>query len=191
LEISEANVAMAEKNALLNGVADKVTVLVSDSYRPISDAGRQTVNALKGQVNFILSNPPSSENDDGFEYRRMVLRGARDYLMKDGLVFLSISAQYGWPRVERLCQEIPGFAYGGILASTDWVPFDLSRPDLLHCLKLYAQEESRGGLDYAFLDPQAATAGFMNAQSALAHFRRTGQSPLSKWQTHLFRYVRI
>lgn len=188
LEISEANVSIAQENARLNSVEDKVTFMLSDSYTPFSDADRQTLETLTGQVNFILANPPSSEGDDGFGYRRIVLEGARKFLMDGGMVFLSISRQYGSRRIERLSEEIPGFVYHGILASTDWVPFDLSRPDLLHCLELYAQEEQQGGLEYTFPDPDHPDKS-MNAQSALCYFRRTGVSPLTQWQTHLFEYV--
>jgi len=188
LEISEANVKIAQKNARLNGVEDKARFMRSNSYSPFQENDLRILDALTGQVNFILANPPASEGDDGFGYRRIVLKGARKYLLNEGLVFFSISYQYGLLRVERLRQEIPGFVYGGVLASTDWVPFDLNRPDLLHCLELYAQEESQGGPEYIFSNPEAPNDERMNAQSALAYFRRTGRSPLSKWQTHLFRY---
>src|SRR5262249_10495074 len=119
-------------------------------------------------------------------YRRIVLRGACDYLVTGGVVFLSISSQYGQARVERLCLDAPGFAYRGVLTSTEWVPFDLTRPDLLHCLYLYAEEERRGGFEYAFKNPDATCGERMNAHAGLACYERTGKSPLSRWQTHLF-----
>ena len=103
-------------------------------------------------------------------------------------MFLSVSYQYGQQRVERLCQDVPGFVYGGVLASTDWVPIDVARPDLLHCLDLYAAEERRGGVPYTFKNPDRTEDEPMNAQAALANFHRTGQSPWSKWQTHLFEF---
>jgi hypothetical protein len=104
------------------------------------------------------------------------------------VVFLSISYQYGQQRLGRLGQQIPGISYGGVLTSTDWVPFDLQRSDLLHCLEVYANEESRGGLKYAFLDPETTDVS-IDARAALETFRRAGLSPLTKWQTHLFRFV--
>jgi len=107
--------------------------------------------------------------------------------VRGGVVLLSISYQYGRQRVEGLSHQIAGFSYGGLLASTDWVPFDLERPDLLHCLELYAEEERRGGSKYVFLHPEVPNL-CMDAQAAVAHFRRTGLSPLTKWQTHLFSY---
>lgn len=184
LEISEANVAIARENAQRNGVADKATFLLSDSYSPRDPDDRVLLGGLAGKVHFTLSNPPSSDGDDGFGYRRGVLRGARTFLSPGGVVFLSVSYQYGMARVERLCQDAPGFEYRGILASTDWVPFDLSRPDLLHCLHLYAEEERRGGFDYTFRHPRIEQA--MSAQAALDHYEERGEGPLSKWQTHLF-----
>ncbi len=195
LEIVPANVEIARQNALLNGVGDKTGFFVSDSYAPAAESDRRRIEALRKGVDFILSNPPSSEGDDGFGYRRIVLRGAREFLRPGGLVFLSVSYQYGAARVDRLCDEVPGFQRTALLASTRWVPFDLTRPDLLHCLELYAQEELAGGLEYVFprpgLRPEPGEEGdfFVNAQAALAHFRESRESPLTKWQTHLFRYL--
>ncbi|MDQ4078478.1 MAG: methyltransferase [Chloroflexota bacterium] len=60
LEISEPNVQIARKNAALNRVANKVTFLQSDSYSPFSSGDRQTLEALAGQVDFIIANPPAS-----------------------------------------------------------------------------------------------------------------------------------
>jgi SAM-dependent methyltransferase len=191
-DIVEANVAVARSNAALNGVAEKARFLLSDSYSPASIDDRDFLDALAGKVNFILANPPASDGDDGFGYRRIVLEGARRFLAAGGVVFLNVSLQYGPQRIERLAREAPGFEYRGAIASTDWVPFDLDRPDLLRCLKDYVGEETRGGSDYAFRmltsrgGADAGQAENANARSALLHFHRSGQSPLSKWQTHLF-----
>ncbi len=188
LEISAPNVETARQNAVLNGVEDKAAFFLSDSYTPFAETERKSMEALRGRINFVLANPPSSEGDDGFQYRWLVLQGARPFLAAGGVVFLNISYQYGPQRVANLHQQIPGFSYGGVLAGTDWVPFDLQRPDLLHCLMLYAAEERRGGLKYAFAHPEMSKLS-MDAQAALAYFQRTQSSPLSKWQTHLFRYM--
>ena len=192
LEISPANVAIARENAARNGAGEKARFLLADSYQPFSAEERATLKEFSGRVDFILANPPSSEGNDGFEFRRIVLRGARKYLVDGGIVFLNISYQYGAARIARLAEDAPGFVHDGVLASTGWVPFDLARPDLLHCLELYAEEESRGGLEYCFPDPEAPAMPdkLLNAQAALTHFHRTGRSPLSRWQTHLFRYER-
>lgn len=189
LEISDCNVGVAAENARRNGVAEKVTFLQSDSYTPSSSADQVLLEGIKGRVHFLLANPPSSEGDDGFEYRRIVLRGASEYLARDAVVFLNISNQYGLPRIEGLATDAPGFHYGGVLASTEWVPFDLRRPDLLQCLELYAQEEARGGLEYTFANPLNSCEG-LNARAALELYCQTARSPLSKWQVHLFRYGR-
>lgn len=188
LDISPDNVTAARQNAGLNGVVGKTAVFLADAYTPFNPADRTVLDSLRGQINFILANPPSSDGDDGFSYRRLVLEGARPFLAIGGVIFLSISYQYGPERVARLCQEAPGFHYGGVLTSTDWVPFDLRRPDLLHCLELYAAEERRGGLPYAFPAPGAEIA-FIDARTALDRFQRTGENPLTQWQTHLFRYA--
>src|SRR2546425_4784732 len=71
---------------------------------------------------------------------------------------------------------------------TDWVPFDLSRPDLLQCLQAYAQEEQRGGLAYTFPCPEGPQEKRLSAREALVRFQKTGQNPWTKWQVHLFRF---
>jgi len=186
LEIAEENVAAARWNAISNGVDGKATFLRADSYSPIAPSDSSLLNGFAEQTDFILANPPASDGDDGFGWRRRVLRGARNFLRHRGRVFLNVSSQYGARRLERLCEEIPGFAYGGVLATTDWVPFDLRRGDLLECLRQYATEETRGGLEYAFNEPGAKQDAKINARAALARFDRTGESPLMKWQTCLF-----
>ena len=188
LELTSANVRAAHHNAVLNNVEDRVTFLLSDSYLPLSEADQETLNAHLGQIDFILANPPSSDGDDGFAFRREVLRGGRPFLKPGSLVFLNISYQYGQRRIADLCQQIAGFTHEGVLASTDWVPFDLQRADLRQCLRDYAAEEQRGGFPYEFAHPESPEAS-LNAQTALAHFQQTNQSPLTKWQTHLFRFI--
>jgi methylase of polypeptide subunit release factors len=189
LEISEANINAAIKNAEINDVEDKVSFMNADSYNPFDLANKQELERNKGKINFILANPPSSEGDDGFEFRRIVLKGAKDYLCKDGIVFLNASFQYGAKRVEELYKNIGDFDYMGIAATTACVPFDLNRQDLLDCLKIYAREEQNGGLEYTFFAEQDENSSnrYINAQTALADYYKKGKSPWTKWQTHIFK----
>jgi SAM-dependent methyltransferase len=187
LDLAPANVAVARENAHRNAVEAKCVFLHSDSYSPVDPEDRAVLSALAGRVDFLLANPPSSEGDDGFGFRRVVLRGARAFLRPGGVVFLSISSQYGRPRIGRLGEEVPGFRAGGILATTGLVPFDLTRPDLLHCLELYAAEERRGGWPYDFCHAEDEVS--RTAEQALADFRQTGRSPRMCWQTHEYRAV--
>jgi hypothetical protein len=189
LEISKADVDISFENALINNVSEKTHFMLSDSYTPFSENDKFTLKQIETKVDFILSNPPSSEGDDGFGFRREVLRGAKKYLKHNGIVFLNISFQYGRARLEQLIKEVDGYAYKGLLYSTECVPFDLTRPDLLHCLKLYAQQEKNGDLEYTFINPESPQAGYINAQAALNYYKATGRSPLTKWQTHLFEYI--
>lgn len=188
LDISVQNVESARRNAALNGAAEKTAFFVADSYVPTSEPGRQALQSLRGCTDFILANPPSSDGDDGFSFRRLVLDGARQFLTPGGLIFLNISYQYGQARIDQLSRQFAGLQHNGVLASTDWVPFDLLRPDLLDCLVAYAAEEARGGASYAFIDP-GVPGRSMDARTALAGFQRTGLSPLTRWQTHLFRFT--
>lgn len=188
LEIDAANVDTATRNAHACRRADSTRFLRSDSWVPCDAADREYLASLEGDVDFILANPPSSSpHDDGFGFRRAVVRGAARFLRPGGRLFLSVSAQYGMRRVEGLLEETPGFTYGGILASSDWVPFDMGRPDLLGDVTTYAAEERRGGLPYDFRHPDNPDRG-MTAVEALAGHASTGRSPLSRWQSHLLRF---
>jgi methylase of polypeptide subunit release factors len=188
LEIVPANVDAARENARRNGVAGKTKFLLADSFLPAQEQDIAALRALQGNVRFVLANPPSSTGDDGFEFRRRILRESRAYLTDGGVVFLSISRQYGRQRIAELTHGLDEFIHGGVLATTDCVPFDLNRPDLLDCLQAYVQEEKRGGWAYEFTLPGGGDEDSMTAQAAMGYYERSGQSPLSKWQTHLFTY---
>ncbi len=188
LEISQENVKTASRNAAGNGVTGKAAFFEADSYAPFDEADRKAVRALRGHVDFILSNPPSSDWDDGFGFRRIVMDGARAFLKTGGIVFLNISYQYGPDRIASLHRDGSGFIYEGVVASTNWVPFDLGRQDLLDCLRLYALEEEKGGRDYAF-STDGRDGAFVNARTALRNYEDQGVSPLTKWQTHRFSYI--
>lgn len=185
LELSAANVAVARENAARNGVAARTRFFHADSYRPFDPIEQAELEILRGRVDFVLANPPSSEGDDGFGFRREVMRGAARWLRGGGRLFLSISRQYGEARIAGLTEEVPAFRHLGPLYSTPWVPFELERPDLRAVIEAYAREEARGGLPYAFGTPGAPEQP-LDARAALAHFRRSGESPLSQWQVHLF-----
>jgi hypothetical protein len=188
LEISRENVKAAAWNAAENRVADKAAFFAADSYAPFDEDDRRTVEGLRGTIDFILSNPPSSAGDDGFGFRRIVMDGARAFLKPGGIVLLNISFQYGPERIASLHRAGSGFAYEGVAASTGWVPFDLGRPDLLDCLRVYAREEEKGGPGYAFSEDGHDSA-FVNARTALKTYEERGTSPLTKWQTHRFRHM--
>lgn len=186
LDIERANVEIARQNALVN-CCENVMFVESNSFSPRDARDIEVLASFGGKFDFLIVNPPSSDGDDGFGFRRIVLRDARDYLRMGALCLVSISLQYGRRRIERLQADVPGYTFEGLLATTDWVPFDLRRADLLDCVRLYAAEEERGGLPYEFSRPDTNDEHPMNARSALEHFERSGQSPLSKWQTYLFR----
>lgn len=193
-DINGPNVEAANKNAALNGLADKASFFVADSYDAVCDEGRAALSAVRGRVDFVVANPPSSgEGTDGFEYRRAVVQGARDILRPGGQILLNVSRQYGMTRIQGLAPEGGPFVYQGVVASTPWVPFDLGRPDLLEAIKDYATEESRGGIPYAFyfredVDRPDVFRG-RAALDALAEYERAGGSPLTQWQVHRFRRV--
>ena len=145
-DIEGANVEAANHNAELNGLGAKASFFEADSYEAVSAAGREALDAVRGQVDFVVANPPSSgEGTDGFDFRRAVVDGARHVLKPGGQILLNVSRQYGMARVRGLAPDGGPFTYEGVVTSTPWVPFDLDRPDLVEAINDYAAEEQRGG----------------------------------------------
>jgi SAM-dependent methyltransferase len=190
LELSIEDLRAASENVELNGVTEKVTVLHADSYAALTSEGQELLSNVAGQVDFIVANPPASNGDDGFQFRRVIVAGAPSLLKERANVFLQISIQYGWARILGLAEEASGFTHEAVLASTPWVPFDLGRTDLRDQLDDYVAEEDRGGLTYTFGDPRTGGETNIDARAALELFRDFGVSPLTKWQVHMFSYER-
>lgn len=188
LDSSQLDVCVAAENAIANCVERKTRFMHANSYRPETVEGQRALAGLRGKVGFVVANPPASQGDDGFSFRRKVLAGAREFLKDDAVVLLQISTQYSRERIDLVVQDTAGFTYEGTLATTPWVPFDQGRADLRQLIVNYAAEERRGGLEYTFGDPRTRGETVVNACSALDLFWRTGESPLSQWQVHLFRY---
>ncbi|HUN24433.1 MAG TPA: methyltransferase [Anaerolineales bacterium] len=190
LDIAEQNIASAQKNARQNAVASKVQFILADSFQAVQATDQEILQSWHGKANFLLTNPPASDGDDGFGFRRKVLREAVPFLKAGGQVWLNVSAQYGVERITRLTTEVTGYRYAGMLCSSNWQAFDLHRPDLLACLQTYVAEELRGGMPYQFQPGGSQRPQLpINAQTAYAEYLQSGISPLSQWQTHLFEFV--
>lgn len=190
LDVSMENVTVTRENVVLNGVADRVRVVHADSFRPIEPDERLAMHRFRGRLGFIVANPPGSIGDDGFTFRRQVAAEARAYLKLEGKLLLQISAQYGEARIRGLAAQGSGLRYDGVLASSEWVPFDLQRTDLRQLFEQYVAEEGRGGPRYAFGDPRNQGASRVSAVTAAEIHRDTELSPFTKWQVHEFTVVR-
>ena len=184
LEIDPDDVAAANRNAERNGVADRVTVIRGDLFEAVLPADRAVLEALSGNCDFLIANPPASIGNDGLGFRRSALQGARRFLGEGAPVLMQVSYQYG-ERIQRLAADEPGYTYEGVLETTDWVPFDLDREDLAGHLRDYVDNEAAGGSPYTFQDHDGAS---LTATQALSVADETGRSPLSRWQMHLFRW---
>jgi SAM-dependent methyltransferase len=187
IDVAADAVATATRNATRNGVADRVTFLEADLFTAAGDRGRELLSALEGRAGFLMANPPASDGDDGLGWRRAVLDEAKRFLVDGAPVLLQVSYQYG-RRIRRLATDVPGFEYRRVVATTDWIPFDQTRADLARSLQDYAEEEARGGLPYAFRNPDDGRQ--LTATEALSRVIATGLSPMSRWQLHLLRWHR-
>ncbi|MFQ6045611.1 MAG: methyltransferase [Gemmatimonadales bacterium] len=192
LDVLEQNVAVARENARLNRVTHRVTTLRADSFLPLTGTGRAVLDEIRGELDFVIANPPASEGDDGFSFRRLIVRDALEYLKEGGSVFLQVSFQYGPERIHSLCTEPSDgrYRHDGVVATTPWVPFDLDRADLGEQVEDYVETERSGGVPYTFGDPRARGEHLISAETALKLRRESGLSPLSRWQFHRFTVVR-
>lgn len=186
IEHDSTAVANAVRNAIANRVHNKVFVVEADLYTPTDEGGRQLLEELDGETDFLVANPPASEGDDGLGWRRAVLIGAARFLRPGANALIQVSAQYGAERVRQLARET-GFEYRGLLETTEWSTFSLDREDLWQALTDYVAEEHQGGLPYEFRD--ARSLGTITAADALKRYRTTGHPPLTRWQMHHFTHL--
>lgn len=179
VEHDQSAVHVARRNALASGVQHKVRVVRADLFEPVDPAERSVLDRIRSKVDFMVSNPPAATFGDGLGWRRRVLAGAGRFLRPRAPSLIQISALYGQERIESLERAAPGYRYAGLVASTDWMPFDLERTDLREALSLYASAESDGDLPYRFRteggDPASAS-----------EILRTGAAASTKWQVHRF-----
>ena len=192
LELAEKDIAIARVNAEANGVTEKIAFIRSDSFEPFDDQDATALEALVGAADFLIANPPASQRDDGLGWRRSVLRGALGYVRPGAPLLIQISYQYNVERIARLAEDVPGYSYEGVIGTSDWVEFDQTRGDLSKQLVKYADEEKAGGIVYTFRGRRTAGDGrravaHITAAEALERYGETGESPISKWQMHLFR----
>lgn len=190
LDVSVDNVSATRENVALNDATGRVHVIQADSFRPLDAAEGRVLRSLRGHLSFVVANPPGSSGDDGFSYRRRVATEAKAFLKPGGKLLLQISVQYGEARVRSLASLGSGLRYDGVLASSEWVPFDLSRTDLRQLFEQYVAEERRGGPCYAFGDPRTWGGATLTAVDAARIHRDTGLDPLTKWQVHEYTVTR-
>lgn len=184
LEVDSADVPVARTNAERNGVGATTQFIHADSYTAVDPDEQQVIDELRGSADFLIANPPASRTGDGLDWRREALRGGLDFAIPGAPVLVQISYQYAIARIESLVDDVPGYRYEGVAGTTDWVPFDQSRADLSTQVVEYAKVEAEGGIPYTFSD---GAGGHLTATEAIERYRATGESPLSKWQMHLFR----
>jgi len=182
LELSRENVAAAAENASLNGVEDRVTFAASDSYQPLEAEGRALLETFRGRLDFIIANPPHSPTNDGFDFRRRVIREGAEFLKAGGLVLLQALSAYGPDRVGELAAG--EYDYEGIALRTELVPLDFGRAQLQEQIAIYVGEEQRGGRPYEFYFGDE-DGGPVTAVEALRELE-AGETILGRWQVHRF-----
>ena len=184
IDFEAANVACARRNAEANaatgGGGDKCLFLRGDSFVPFEAGDRQKLaDALAphgGKLDFVLANPPASHGDDGFGFRRRILREAAPLLKPGAIVMLQALSYYGpgrvvdaaaaataaWRAEHQQQQQQPGtpamaYRYLGVAASSTWIPLGSGTGgyDQRPYLAGYVAEEARAGGRRYYCGPRA------------------------------------
>jgi SAM-dependent methyltransferase len=104
-----ANLVTAQRNAKHNQLQHKVTFCRCDSFQPLDMSSKDEIQTfyqqLLGQVDFVIANPPASQNDDGFSFRRRILKEAIPFLKPNGRVLLQALSYYGSHRFIQAAQQ--------------------------------------------------------------------------------------
>jgi len=74
---------------------------------PTQAGGSPGITSLR-ELDFVVANPPASSGDDGFSYRRQILREAREVLKPGGLILMQWLSYYGQERIEEAVAQAPG-----------------------------------------------------------------------------------
>ncbi|GBE22499.1 50S ribosomal protein L3 glutamine methyltransferase [bacterium BMS3Bbin01] len=171
-------VANARRNVDRNGVANRVVVVQADLFTAYDPDDRDLLERLIGRVDFLIANPPASDDGDGLEWRRRVLDGARPLLEPGAVILLQVSSHYGDERIRGLA-DAGGYRFVETVERSPRTPFDLSRDDLRRALDVYVAEERRGGRPYRFY---LADGSVVDARQVAAG----AGPPLTSWQAHRF-----
>lgn len=76
------------------------------------------MSSCQGQVDFLIANPPASSNDDGFSFRRRILKEAMPFLKPNAKVLLQALSYYGRLRFKKAAQEASDLWNSGADEST-------------------------------------------------------------------------
>ena len=132
VDISQEALAIAQKNAISNGVEQKINFTKSDMFTDI--------RSNKKEVDILLSNPPYIETeiiktlennvknyepklaldgkDDGLYFYRIIAKNAKDYLTDEGIIILEIG--YNQKKsIEKLFEN-----YDDIIIKKDYAGLD-------------------------------------------------------------------
>lgn len=171
------------------------------------------MDILQNKVDFVIGNPPASNKDDGFSFRRRILKEATLYLKPRGEVILQALSYYGSTRFQLAAEQATGwynqqqeqkgdsltmrYQYQGVIKASPWLVLG-SGPggyDFKPQLEQYCREEARGGMRY-YCGPAKTTRDLIDATTpvkedqqqtaieALAVWEGQQRAPLCQWHMH-------
>eukprot|EP00948_MAST-09A_sp_MAST-9A-sp1_P000800 g800.t1 len=216
MDYEERNVKVARKNAHTNNLAEKTWFCVGDSFLPFSKSDQVKLQKhVQGKVDCIIANPPASKGDDGFSFRRRILREAPSLLKTGGVLFIQALSYYGSERCKVAAQEaskwfnasedvkagkVPPhcFVYAGIELESPWMELGagIGGYDLRPQLQQYADIEMKAENEARYycgppssrkkIDKVIDETELQTAVEALNAWSTSGQVPLCKWCVHKF-----
>ena len=203
LDYDAQNIATCRLNAQQNGLEHKAKFYRADSFQPLDQEDKDELMAvLQEKVDFVIANPPASRDDDGFSFRRRILREATLFLKPHGQVILQALSYYGPTRFVLAAEQatdlynqqqqqqgeapIMKYHYHGVIKASPWLVLG-SGPggyDFKPQLEQYCREEARvGGMRY-YCGPTETLEDQQTAKQVLATWEEKQQPPMCQWHMH-------
>jgi len=202
LDYEAQNIVTCRYNARQNGLEEKTEFYRSDSFQPFDEEGKKLMAGLK--IDFVIANPPASSNDDGFSFRRRILKESIPFLKPNSKILLQAQSYYGPHRFVEAAKEATDLwasttsgmelRYEGVVKSSDWREIGAGPGgyDFQEQIQQYCREEEKEKHHRYYCGPRDSDLeDQFTAKEAMALWKSQGKTPICQWQVHSLQWASL